>query len=74
MADGSISQSELDKLFGTLEELPVSETPAQQIWLVKSKNGAIFGGRCYNMWQAQALLQRAQKDYPSEKISIMQVK
>lgn len=73
MPEGSISQGELDALFGTatLEEL--QEEP-QHIWLVKSEdNRSVFGGRCFSLWQAQSLSDKVYKEYKI-RTKIIQVK
>lgn len=78
--DGSISQSELDKLFGTnggLEDLPEMDDAQniKHVWIIKNTtNGGVCGGRCWSVWDAQAALARAQKDYPDSKFEIRQVR
>lgn len=72
MADGSISQEELNNLFGSdgLEELPAEP---EHIWLIKSKY-SVIGGRNFSYLQAQSLLFKAQKDYPGVELRIVQVR
>lgn len=72
MSDGSISQNELDQLFGLgdLKELPSEE----HIWIVKVRNGGVMGGRCYTLWTAQSLMEKAKKDYPGVEMDVKQIK
>lgn len=71
MANGTISQSELDALL-PLDEL---ESEEEHVWVVVSKDGwKHFGGRCFSYLSAQALQSQAMKDYPGIEMVIKQVK
>lgn len=80
MDNGSISQNELDALFGNdggleaIDELePLQEE--RHIWIIKDiTTGGVCGGRCWTAFDAQSLLLKAQKDYPDNKFEIRQVK
>lgn len=72
MAEGSISQEELNNLFGSgeLEELPAEP---DHIWLVKGEY-SVIGGRNFSLWAAQNLLAKVQKEHPGRVFKIIQVR
>ena len=72
MDNVAIKQDELDSLFG-LEELDLDNK--KHIWLIKNKtNHSIIGGRNFSFMAAQAVLQKATKEYPNCQLEIIQVK
>lgn len=80
MNNGSISQRELDALFGanggleTMYEVEPVDT-VQHVWIIKNlTTGGVCSGRCFNVIQAQSALMLAQKDYQDCKFEIMQVR
>lgn len=71
MNDISLSQDELEKLgIGSLTPLEPIEN---HVWIVKSQY-SVIGGRCFSFAQAQSLLQKAMKDYPSYNLKIVQLR
>ncbi len=70
MPDGSISQEELDSLFG-LDELSI-EKP-KHVWLVKSGN-SVFGFRNYSLLEAQLLRDKVKRENHGIILEIAQVR
>lgn len=70
MPDGSISQEELDSLFG-LDEFSI-EKP-KHVWLVKSGN-SVFGFRNYSLLEAQLLRDKVKRENPGIIFEIVQVR